>query len=473
MIIKTQDFVTKLNNNLHQISFDKNKPLVLKGSFNRVTYISDIDYTAYVHFNDGLIKILSRKLKNLKDFIFIYLNAGTDINFKVPWIIYSGKSGPTKRCDFDLNIVLEWYDNFKKRKASEVVSDIDFKKIDKILSNNDLTLGNLIDIEEILGKYGTIRWFLPDIEKGVKYIGEHKYILLDEIIKDDSPVAQYLYMAGKNEYVAIDVGLVDNKVKKPYLTDRYQFYTKNWYKIFKDYKKIISKDYEQEYYNIRKNFEFINSLLAQILVIQTIEKYKLLSSSQTLPILVDLQTNLSKVDIKTDISTDKIELILKKKLNDMSKPYIDYFFDKLTYVGKLETMSTMRLMRISNIPTDKQTLLDRKNNGLICPFFEGETDEYINSLSVKLLISEDEVKKCLEKISKKENISVLDIITKYFKNIPANRLFIQDKQDKLILRGALKDIDYETIGQLGKSIDSNFLIFDIKYKKLLQIYLLV
>jgi hypothetical protein len=50
-----------------------------------------------VYFNEKFIEILIHKLERLKDFKFMYLNAGIDIDFKLPWVIH-----PEWGCDFDL-----------------------------------------------------------------------------------------------------------------------------------------------------------------------------------------------------------------------------------------------------------------------------------------------------------------------------------------------------------------------------------
>ena len=68
MLIKTKEFVKKLNSRLYQYSFNRKMPLSLKGSFHYTHFISDIDFTAYVYFNEKFIEILIHKLERLKDF---------------------------------------------------------------------------------------------------------------------------------------------------------------------------------------------------------------------------------------------------------------------------------------------------------------------------------------------------------------------------------------------------------------------
>ena len=132
MIIKTKEFVKKLNSSLYQYSFNKKVPLSLKGSFTNTTYISDIDFTAYVYFNPTFINILTRKIKNLRNFKFIYLNAGTDKDFNIPWSI-----NPEWGCDFDLVTTKKWYDEFKHKK---LIPGSSYNEIEKILNKKKLLI---------------------------------------------------------------------------------------------------------------------------------------------------------------------------------------------------------------------------------------------------------------------------------------------------------------------------------------------
>ena len=116
MLKKTEAFEKKLKSNMYQYTFDKNNPPVLMGSFKNVTYISDIDFSLFVRFNPTFIKILIYKIKNLKDFRFLYLNAGLDQRFRVPWVIHpdieSDFDPASDCCNFNLNKSLSWLESF-------------------------------------------------------------------------------------------------------------------------------------------------------------------------------------------------------------------------------------------------------------------------------------------------------------------------------------------------------------------------
>lgn len=79
----------------------------------------------------------------------MYLNAGVDTDFKLPRVIH-----PDWGCDFDLLKVREWLVDFKKKKLIPYDS---YNEIKKILTKRKLLMGDLIDVQEILNKYNTIK----------------------------------------------------------------------------------------------------------------------------------------------------------------------------------------------------------------------------------------------------------------------------------------------------------------------------
>jgi hypothetical protein len=74
-------------------------------------------------------------------------------------------------------------------KVKKVIPRDSYIEIEKILTKRKLLMGDLIDVQEILDRYNTIKWFLPDIKKGVKTT----YVLLDELKKEVGPVLNSIY----------------------------------------------------------------------------------------------------------------------------------------------------------------------------------------------------------------------------------------------------------------------------------------
>jgi hypothetical protein len=461
MLIKTKEFVRKLNNRLYQFSFNRKLPLSLKGSFHYTNFISDIDFTSYVYFNEKFIKILIRKIESLKDFKFMYLNAGFNTDFKPPWVIY-----PEWGCDFDLLKVREWLVDFKTKK---LISYDSYDEIYKILTKKKLLMGDLIDVQEILVKYSKIRWFLPDIKKGSKTIGGHTYILLEELKGDHSPVINSVYIDG-NDIVSVDIGLVDKRYIQHIWHRMYKYYTENWYKIFKGYKKFISKDYDAEYKQVLSTLEYDNALMAQASLLDSLMKYNVVTQNSINYIAQDLQTRLEKEGIK-DKSLKKVISTLHNKLDNKSKPYVDYFLDKLTHAGKIKTYQQLRLTEIAKIPTSTKKLKKRRKNGIECPFFESNIYQHINNISSRLIWDQKTFRKCLEKEKPKDK-ELSQFVKETFNNSPVSRLFLHSDKSKnfIYVRGSLTNSDFKVLEKFGEK-KTGYYQCDIKYTKRLQIYL--
>lgn len=463
-MIKTHKFVKKLNSRIYQYTFNRKNPPVLKGSFQYTTYISDIDYTSYVRFNEHFIEILINKLKKLRDFKFMYLNAGIDVNFKLPWVI-----DPNWGCDFDLIQAKKWFVEFKSKK---LIPSSSLDKIEGILNKKNLLVGDLVDIQEILNKYNVIKWFLLDIIKGEKVVNGHMYILLDELKTEIGPVLNSIYIDG-DDIISMDIGLVDKryKYKQPIWSRMYKYYTQNWYKILKSYKKLISKDYESEYRNVMKTMEFTNALLAQATLLNSLMKYKVVPQTSINHVAIELKIHLEKQGILTKNLEEVIEL-LHDKLNRMAKPYINHFLDKLTYHGKIKTYQRLRLTKVSSIPTSDKKLIKRRKRGIDCPFFKSYEDENINSIAEKLMFNEKKFNACLLKISKKLTIPLDKFMEYTFKKSPVSRLLLQlnKSKNKIYIRGAFISADHSLFDRLGDKTGEYYTI-DLKYLERLQIYL--
>ena len=462
MLIKTQYFVKKLNSKLYQYSFNKKQPLSLKGSFQYTTYISDIDFTAYVYFNDTFIKILIHKIKNLKDFRFMYLNAGSYDDLKVPWVIYS-EGG----CDFNLENTKIWFNHFKLQNIIRIDS---YDQIERILNKKFLIIGDLIDIQEILDGYKTIRWFLPDIIKGTKTVRKHTYVLLEELKIEEGPVLNGVYIDGR-DIVSVDIGLVDKRYRQPIWSRMYKYYTENWYKILKSYKKLISKDYENEYRKVMSTLEYDNALLAEANLLNNLMKYNVVGQDGINYVAQDLKKNLEKEGIKT-FDLKEVVNILTTRLNNKSKPYVDYFLDKLEYYGKIKTYQRLRLTELAKILTSRKKLVERRKGGIECPFFESNIDQHINNIASRLMVDQDKWYRCLRKVSKSQGKELDIFVKEMYNKSPVSRLFLQNiSKDKIYIRGALTNQDTEVLGKIVEN-KRNYLSCDSKYMKRLQIYLL-
>lgn len=78
----------------------------------------------------------------------------------------------------------------------------------------------------------------------------------------------------------------------------YKYYTENWYKILKNYKKLISKDYEVEYKQVLSTLEYDNALMAQANLLNSLMKYRVVGQESINYVAQDLQKRLEKEGIK-------------------------------------------------------------------------------------------------------------------------------------------------------------------------------
>lgn len=484
MIIKTDKFVKNLNSKLYQFTFNKKLPLRLKGSFKNVTYVSDIDFQANIHINQQFLNILVHKINNLKDFVFMYITSGTNTSYKIPWDIHHEKG-----CNFNLKNANNWIYSLKNNK---LISNTLFEHIYNILNKDNLKLGNLIEIQNLIGKFCYIKWFLPDIIRGYQILDGNKYYLLDTM--KNGAIISSLYIDNSNivpNIVSIDIALVDRRFKTPIWRHMHQFYTQNWYKIFKEYKKYIKTEYEQEYKTIRKILEFTNSLLAESELLNNILTYNnsLFIGSKT-PIAIrriaispkytnilvnNLRKDLHGVNIYTQ-DLNEINSILVNTLNNKSKPYINYFLDKLTEQGKIKMYKLLRLTDISSNPTPIKTIIEREKKGIKCPFFDTDLQENINSIAHGLMLNQAKLNTCFEHISEKEHITTENIL-KHFYNFP--RLFISKHNNNgqfrlktpFAVRGTFNDTDHKLFSKIGIWMD-NFYEVPPKLIKRVQIYII-
>ena len=472
-MIKTPEFERKLEQKIYQYTFDRNNPPVLLGSFKYTNYISDIDFSLFIRFNHTFIKILIHKLQNLKDFKFLYLNAGIDQRYKLPWLINYEPGPPfgleSETCNFDLYKTNEWFESLVQK---NILHPDTYKQIYNILNKGSLILGDLIDIQDIIYEYSSIKWFLPDIIKGSKNVGGVTYILLDELKKEEGPVLNSIYIDG-DKVVSVDIGLVDKKYKKPIWSRMYKYYTKNCYKILKSYKKLISKDFEQEYRNLIKTMELDNSILAQLNLFESIQKYNAFPiNSNIINILYNnIKQNLLSIGINmSNLKDDKTKLV--DRLNTKAEPYVDYFLDELTNTSRITTYMKLRLIELSQIKTNINVLIDRTSKGIKCPFFKDETDEVLDMMASKLMIEKDVVKLCFSEISKKYKTTIKELIYDNFRESPINRLFLIIKNELLYIRGSFSREDHNLLEKIGEK-KHEYYIIDKKYIKRLQVYLLI
>jgi hypothetical protein len=374
MLIKTVEFQETLNKQLYQILINTKKKPIFLGSYrlyNTNSYISDIDITQGVNFNDKLIEILVYKLNKLKFsnfFKVIYVECGLYNDIRIPWTIYPDKD---QGCNFSLEIALKWLDNIK---TYNIITKEDYKYIYDILYKEQLTLGDLIKVEKKINPYLEITWSIPELQRGYKIVRNIRYNIIDEAKKMGQILLMYIFKY-KDEYVSIDTGLVDWGYKKPNSTHMYLIYNKHWYKILKEYKKVILPEYKPGYVVFMEQLQIINSIVARIKLIKYMDNYNLTNYNKfSHKHILDMKKAIVILLHKHDINIPFIPVNYNNIIDNLSgildvesKKKLYYYYP---YIKQKEKFSDyIRLATATSYPVPTTVLIDRRKDGNMCPFF--------------------------------------------------------------------------------------------------------
>lgn len=424
MLKNTQEFKEKLENDISQITINKKFPLILKGSFKIKpfgSYLTDIDYTAIVKYNDSLVKRLVQIIQNVSrdnKFIFIRLKCGVYQDLGIPWEI--DKFGG---CDFDLLKTINWFKNIKNKIDKETSV-----KISEILNKDKLLIEDLIEIEFLLKNDLEIIWTKEDIERGYIIKDGITYNLVDQMKNSPLCVAKFLYRypyQGNNYYVSIDVGLIDKEFPNQFKMKLYPFYTDDWYKIFKTYKFLLKPEYSEQYLSDLKEIEKLTAINSYIRMILKILKYRLTDKKDFIFLSRKLKEKLEEEKFTLYPDLKLIEKDIQKRLNDEVYKYIDFYKTKLTDKYLKEYGLFFDRTDYAKIPISRENLIERRNQGIKCPFYEIDISEFniLYTLADKLLLNYKDLIACVIKLSKENNFQIKDFIDRYLtdKNYKINK----------------------------------------------------
>jgi len=368
-------------------------------------------------------------------------------------------------CDFDLELTMEWFANFKKQNL------MDTTEIETILTKDKLIIGDLIDIENILESEGTLRWNWDETISGKKTVRDKKtgnviktYDMLEELKKSNGPVIQLIYKYKfPTELVSIDLGLTDKTHTKIFNAPVF-YYNYNWYKILKTYKYKfnINPDFEDEYWKIMHTLEFENALISKIKLVRSIIKFRVkgFNKKTILYHIHAVDKALKKLGIHIDISNPKqitsqfaiTEKLLKKRLSDKSRSLtyklLPFLLDNSRIVKHLQLYTT----ELTQKGVSKDVLIKRRMRGIKCPFFKDNFGQYLDYIASNMKMDSQLVNDCFTEVYKKLGLDINHILIK-FKNIPANRLsIVEGKNDKIMVKGVFtsKDITFLADNKIGK-----------------------
>jgi hypothetical protein len=419
MIIKTEELEKQLEENLWQITPDKNEPLIVKGSYKFRPYnslITDIDYTAKVRYNENLrtIAILTM-LKRIKKnrFIFMDFSCGVYKDFILPWTIEG------TGCDFDYNKTIEWYNQLKQK---NILSTETQQFIENRLLKDTLTIKELIEIEKELESYYDIKWSENDLINGYKidiYDNVTKYNFL-ETLKNNIGVLKFLfivYYQNTIDYIPIDLRLIDYNIEEKGTVNPY--YTEDWYRIFKGYKWKIQEKYKPEYLDSFLKIDYQNSLLNRLKMLKKIIKYKVLSKKDfdilELKILEEIKNPLSTISEqqRNTLNLSQLISLLSKNISKAVENDVQYFRNKIDTKDIIkQDMYFNRALIYANTPISINELQQRTLKGIKCPFFEIDNKEYdyLYKMANDFLINPINLINCFIQIANQYNLLIKDMI---------------------------------------------------------------
>lgn len=400
VLVKTKEFDIRFQQDKSWLEINRRIPLLEKGSYKVKEWgdiVTDIDLQAHVYFNSRLLDIIanvvSKNRRYNSPFIFMYMSVGKYDGYEVPWNI--DESGD---CDYNPEKVKVWWEEFKN--TNLIPKDIKNYIFSKLFSDN-MRISKLIDVENALHPYAEILWTENDIRKGFIDNNGKRYYLLHEM-KTETPVLEYIYNYQNNEYVSIDVGLVDKKFAIPPIGKMYRYYTQDWYKIMKSFRWKIPTNKRTDYFKVMNEITILISLKHQLNLIQKLIKHKILSSQRINDFLNATYTELNKLSINyKGKQLNEIENYLYEEVNKKLENNVLVYANKIQDPERKKILNRLIRGAQAQIPVMQDQLLIRHRAGIQCPFFAVELNEYekLTALAMRLDINVDLVVNCFSQIA--------------------------------------------------------------------------
>lgn len=355
-------------------------------------------------------------------FTFIHMAVGRYVGYEVPWTI-DDRGG----CQFDPERAKRWFQWFRTQNS---VSSVTLKYIEHKLSG-DMTIKDLIDIENALHPYAEIIWSEDDIRRGFVVRYGTKYFLLQEM-KTETPVLEYLYEY-QGSYVAVDVGLVDKNYKVPPSGAMYRFYMQDWYKVLKTMRWKVEDQYKDEYFAEMIKINTLSALKYQVELVLKIQKGNTLPQNRFDRLYNQTLEELKQVGIElSGRELIQISHLLYERINEELKNKVMYFAE---LVGENERAKViLRLKRgvEAQIPTSQEKMRQRHNAGIQCPFFPTDMEEYekLLDLAQRMDMNPDLVVNCFSDSAIKLGKPVHEVVDELVKD---NGLSVREEGDEVVL----------------------------------------
>ena len=445
MLIKTPEFEANFLADVSKwITINKRRPLHLKGSYLVKQYgevISDIDLEGFVDYRDNfhqfLYNIIRKNISNPKSpFSFIQLGVGRYDGFKLPWSVDNNGG-----CDYNPQKVKEWFSEFSNK---NLVPQSVIKYIREKLFSEYINIRNLIDIETTLLPYSEINWSPKNIQDGFIVKNGKRYYLIDAF-KTETPVLEYIY-SYDNQFIAIDLGLVDKNYRTRQTDAMYKYYTQNWYKVLKNYRWKIKPEFQPEL--LEKTGE-VNKLIALRYEIELFSRIqKIPNFSYYFIFKSQLINDLKQLGFSSDEkSFENTEREIEAQINDKLENYVQYFIPMLDHKYKSSIIQQLERGQEAQNPVNQQQLNERHAVGIKCPFFQTDTEEYeiLSKLAVRLNLPTDFVVNCFSKIAIETKIPLQELVQTFAQN----NYSISILESNVILRKDTQELGIFPLNQLN------------------------
>jgi hypothetical protein len=404
MLVKTNQFDNQLRQDIHMLTLNPQKVLKIKGSYSRKeigSYITDIDITALVWFGHELLRGISNVLVNIKrenKFTFIQMGCGRYKEFIIPWNIDDEGS-----CTYNHNTARDWYVSLK-----DIVSEDIYNKGEKILFNSDISINDLIEVENILLPFAEIDWSETAIGQGYVDVRGIRYYLLREM-QTETPVLEFVYNPWGNEVCGVDIGMVDKRFDKGASHVMYKYYTQNWYGILKSLRWKLKDEFMSEFMFVLKELELLVATKYKLELIQNIKDKNLYSAKKIGSISKELYV-IENIQEKIDSICKKHVLYFQRRVNDKYISDVTLYFER--------GLSGAKRINIHNTT-------------MSCPFFSTKINDFkeIHKLARRFLMSTDRLADCFVDVGEKQNKSIGDIM----KEVMNNKLLLDYVGDDIAL----------------------------------------
>jgi hypothetical protein len=171
----------------------------------------------------------------------------------------------------------------------------------------------------------------------------------------------------------------------------------------------LRSEYRKEYLNVMKKIDIYMALLSKYNILEKVYKYRVLSRENFAKIENDIRTQLVKLKIPFDNNVKQnINLIVEKYL----EKYIEYFSTKLN-TNVLDNFAIQYQRGLdSRITISQKTLQERVKQGIKCPFFSVDIEEYKRfiKLTYKLHLELKNTINCFLKISEDTKVDIRDLL---------------------------------------------------------------